>query len=128
MTEVLQGAFVVAALLTLAVVVVSARDLARTLRGEPQPDFPALAALQGGLLFCGSTYVVSAAVGRLGERLSDDDTLLYAAVFGLAASALAHAGRTREGQAPRRFSRALVVLSVALPVGSGVLAGLIGPV
>ena len=128
MTVVLQGAFVVATLLSLTVMVISVRQLMVAGGERAQREFPSGMAFQGALLFCGSMYAMATVVGRLGDRIADDDTLLYAAVFGLAAGALTYFGQAPEGQFPRPLSRSLRLLAFALPIGSGLVAGLVGPV
>jgi len=129
MTELLQGAFVVATVLNLTLVVIIVGQLVAAGRGRPQREFPTRMAVQGALLFCGAMYSMAIVVGRLGDRLGDDDTLLYAAVFGMAASALTYFGQPSEGRRRRRHSReALRFLAFALPVGSGLIAGVIGTV
>lgn len=132
MTQILQGAFLVATLLTLAVMVISARQLIGPDRAWAQRELPMSMVVQGALLFCGSMYSVATVAGRLGDRLGDKDTLLYTAVFGLAAGALAYFGQTPVGQADegrhrRLLARALRFLAFALPVGSGLIAGVVGP-
>ena len=128
MTLVLQGAFVVATLLNMTVIVISVRQLIGAGRKREQRDFPTGMAFQGALLFCGSMYLMATLVGRLGDRIADDDTFLYAAVFGLSAGALAYFGQASEGQRRRFRSRALRFLAYALPLGSGLIAGLVGTV
>jgi len=128
MTLVLQGAFVVATLLNMTVIVISVRQLIGVGRKREQRDFPMGMALQGALLFCGSMYLMATLVGRLGDRIADDDTFLYAAVFGLATAALAYFGQSPQGQGRRPLSRSLRLLAFALPIGSGMIAGLVGTV
>ena len=126
MTVALQGAFVVATLLNLTLVVVIVRQLVGAGR---ERDFPTGMAVLGALLFCASMYSVAIVVGHLGDRLAADDTLLYAGVFGLAAGALAYFGQASEGEHRQRRSReALRFLALALPIGSGLIAGLVGTV
>ena len=138
MTKVLQGAFLVAGLLTLTVVFIGARQLIGAAHGRPHREFPTHRIVEGALLFAGSMYAMATLAGRLGERIGDIDTLLYTAVFGFAAGALAYLGQTSEGQTPddrtpvgqhrRPLSRVLHFLALALPIGSGLIAGLVGPV
>ena len=129
MTIVLQGAFVVATLLNVMVILVGIRQVVGARRGRAQHEFPTGMAVLGALLFCGSMYSMATVVGHLGDRLADDGTALYAGVFGLAAGALTYLGRASEGRHRRPRSReALGFLAFALPIGSGLIAGLVGTV
>ena len=127
MTLVLQCAFVVATLLNMTVIVISVRQMIGAGREQTQREFPTGMAFQGGLLFCGSMYAMASLVGLLGDRIADHNTLLYAAVFGLSAGVLAYFAQASEGQHRRPLSRALRFLAYALPFGSGLIAGLVGP-
>jgi len=128
MTLALQCAFVAATLLNMTVIVISARQMIGAGRKRTQREFPTGMVFQGALLFCGSMYAMATVVGRLGDRIADDDTLLYAAVFGLSAGALAYFAQASEGQHRRPLSRALRFLAYALPFGSGLIVGLVGTV
>jgi hypothetical protein len=128
MTLALQGAFVLATLLNLAVVIISVRQLIGAGRGRAQREFPTGMAVQGALLFAGSMYAMATLVGRLGDQIVDADTFLYAAVFGLSAGALTYFRPASQGRRRRSLSRALRFSAYALPVGSGLIAGLVGTV
>jgi len=132
MTIVLQGAFVVAGLLMLVAIVISARALIGAGSGSER-EIQTSVVVKGALLFCGSMYTMATVLGRLGDRIGDDGTLLYAAVFGFATGALTYmgqapAGQTPEGQRRRPLSRAIRFLAFALPIGSGLIAGVVGTV
>ena len=128
MTLALQGAFVVATLLNVAVVIFSVRQVIGTGRGRAQREFPTGMAVQGALLFAGSMYAMATLVGRLGDQIADHDNLLYAAVFGLSAGALTYFRPASEAKRRRPLSRALRFSAYALPLGSGLIAGVVGTV
>ena len=128
MTIALQGAFVVATLLNLAVVIISVRQLTGAGRRRAQREFPTGMAVQGALLFAGSMYAMATLVGRLGDQIASHDNLLYAAVFGLSAGALTYFRPASDAQRRRPLSRALRFSAYALPLGSGLIAGVVGTV
>jgi len=133
MTIVLQGAFVVAGLLMLVAIVISARALIGAGSDGSEREIRTSVVVKGALLFCGSMYTMATVLGRLGDRIGDDGTVLYAAVFGFATGALTYMGQGPEGQTPegqrrRPLSRAIRFLAFALPIGSGLIAGVVGTV
>jgi len=128
MTLALQSAFVVATLLNLAVVIFSVRQVIGSGGGRAQREFPTGMAVQGALLFAGSMYAMATLVGRLGDQIADHDNLLYAAVFGLSAGALTYFRPASDAQRRRPLSRALRFSAYALPLGSGLIAGVVGTV
>jgi len=133
MTIILQCAFVVAVMLTLAAIVISVLQLTKAGSKGARREIQTSMVMTGALLFCVSMFTVATLVGRLGDRIGDGDTLLYAGVFGFAAGALTYMGQTPEGKTPkgqnrRALSRALRLSAFALPIGSGLIAGMVGTV
>ncbi len=122
---VLQSAFVLAGALTWVAVIVLAVGLWRTRRGRPGRELPAEVAGRAALLFAGPCLVVATARGRSGSA-TVSDVLLGAAVFGLAAALLRWSSQAAALRSQPAVRRALVVLSCALPVGAGLLAGVVG--
>lgn len=127
MTLALQVAFVVATVLAWAGIAVLSVTLWRVRQGRVTRETPAGVVLRAGLLFAVVCLVVATPLhGFAWGGLSDIP--LYAAVFGMAAATLtwfSDDATLRSRPLARRLVRGV---SLVLPVGAGVLAGIVGTV
>jgi hypothetical protein len=129
METALRAAFVSATALVVVAVILLGRQLLRRPASTEAGEFPSTLAVQAGVVFCGAMFVVATAAGRLQAHVGDADTLLYAAVFGLATATVAHlleGARNRSGSMRRAGHAGVGGWVLALPVSAGVLAGLVG--
>lgn len=125
MTLILQVAFVVAAALTWVAVIILGVGLWQGRQGGQARELPAGVAVQAALLFAGTCLVIATVTRGLGDE-AVSDLLLYAAVFAFAAATLSWCAEGAAMKGRPTAGRLLQALSLALPIGAGFLAGIVG--